>query len=140
MTTPSTSDLPTPTNPPAVHEQPPVELERALPKERMAAGRAQRTVVRRSMHSSWTPAPSRPDPVSLLEESNRTRQQDLVPIRYGRMLASPFTYLRGSPIVMAHDLGQLPNTGICTQLCGDAHLMNFVLYARSRAEFALRHQ
>ncbi len=116
------SDLPT-------RDLPPAPLELALPSERMAAGRAQRVAMRRSMHSSWKPAPDRPDPIALLEESNRTRQQDLTPIRYGRMLVSPFTYLRGSPIVMAHDLSQLPTPGIRTQLCGDAHLMNFGLYA-----------
>ena len=64
-----------------------------------------------------------------LEESNRTRLQELVPIRYGRMLISPFTYLRGSPTVMTHDLATLPTTGIRIQICGDAHLMNFGLYA-----------
>jgi uncharacterized protein (DUF2252 family) len=64
-----------------------------------------------------------------LEESNKTRLQHLVPIRYGRMLISPFTYLRGSPIVMANDLAKTPISGIRTQVCGDAHLMNFGIYA-----------
>ena len=69
-------------------------------KERMAAGRAKRAEVPRSAHATWQPASGRADPVALLEESNRTRLQELVPIRYGRMLISPFTYLRGSPTVM----------------------------------------
>ncbi len=103
--------------------------ERALPKERMAAGRAKRAEVPRSAHATWQPASGRADPVALLEESNRTRLQELVPIRYGRMLISPFTYLRGSPTVMTHDLATLPTTGIRIQICGDAHLMNFGLYA-----------
>ena len=100
-----------------------------LPKERMAAGRAKRAEVPRSAHATWQPASGRADPVALLEESNRTRLQELVPIRYGRMLISPFTYLRGSPTVMTHDLATLPTTGIRIQICGDAHLMNFGLYA-----------
>ena len=103
--------------------------ERASPQQRMAAGRACRTDLPRSAHASWQPSANRADPVALLEESNRTRLQELVPIRYGRMLASPFTYLRGSPIVMTHDFARLPTTGIRTQICGDAHLMNFGLYA-----------
>ena len=101
--------------------------DRPLPKERMAA--AARTDVARSAHSAWQPAANREDPVALLEESNRSRLQELVPIRYARMLVSPFTYLRGSPIVMVHDFAALPTTGIRTQICGDAHLMNFGLYA-----------
>lgn len=102
---------------------------RPTPKERSAAGKALRSQVPRSAHAAWQPLPGRPDPIALLEESSRQRLPHLVPIRYGRMLTSPFTFLRGSPIVMAHDLATTPVTGIRVQACGDAHLMNFGLYA-----------
>ncbi len=97
--------------------------------ERVAAGKACRKDAPRAVHAEWTPASDRADPVALLEESNRSRLQDLVPIRYGRMLLSPFTFLRGSPVVMAHDLSATPTSGIRVQACGDAQLMNFGLYA-----------
>ena len=114
---------PAPTDPAAI----PPELP--LPQERIDLGRKQRGQAPRSAHAKWEPAKDRPDPVALLEASNKSRLQELVPIRYGRMLASPFTYLRGSPIVMAHDLATTPTTGFRVQLCGDCHLMNFGLYA-----------
>jgi uncharacterized protein (DUF2252 family) len=85
--------------------------------------------VPRSDHAAWQPPPDRADPVALLEESSRPRIPQLVPIRYGRMLASPFTFLRGSPVVMAQDLAATPVSGIRVQACGDAHLMNFGVYA-----------
>jgi uncharacterized protein (DUF2252 family) len=109
----------------------PVPLAPSLPTpaERLAEGKARRTYASRSAHTVWQPPANRPDPVALLEESNRSRLQHLVPIRYGRMLASPFTFLRGSPIVMAHDLAATPVSGIRVQACGDAHLMNFGVYA-----------
>ena len=97
--------------------------------ERYAAGKALRNKVPRSSHATWSAAPDRPDPVSLLEESNRSRLAELVPIRYGRMALSPFTFLRGSAGVMASDLATTPISGIRVQLCGDAHLSNFGLYA-----------
>jgi uncharacterized protein (DUF2252 family) len=97
--------------------------------ERRAAGRARRRDTPRSTHAGWWPPADRADPVTLLEQSNQTRIPELVPIRYGRMLASPFTFLRGSPIVMAHDLAGTPRTGINVQVSGDAHLMNFGVYA-----------
>jgi uncharacterized protein (DUF2252 family) len=96
---------------------------------RRAQGKAKRDEVPRSAHAVWTPPPDRPDPVALLEQSNATRVPELVPVRYGRMLASPFTYLRGSPIVMAHDLASTPVTGYEVQACGDAHLLNFGVFA-----------
>ncbi len=71
----------------------------------------------------------RPDPISLLEESNRSRVQELIPIRYGRMSLSPFAFLRGSAGVMASDLTNTPVSGIKVQICGDAHLSNFGLFA-----------
>jgi uncharacterized protein (DUF2252 family) len=113
----------------ALPEPVPLAPPLPTPAERLAAGKARRTQVPRSAHAAWQPPADRPDPVALLEESNRQRLQHLVPIRYGRMLASPFAYLRGSPIVMAHDLASTPVSGIRVQACGDAHLMNFGVYA-----------
>ncbi|HEX5974509.1 MAG TPA: DUF2252 domain-containing protein, partial [Rubrobacteraceae bacterium] len=92
-------------------------------------GRVARGVVSRSTHGEWAPAPDRPDPVDLLEAQDRDRIPDLIPIRYSRMMASPFAFMRGSAIVMARDLASTPKTGIQAQLCGDAHLMNFGAYA-----------
>jgi uncharacterized protein (DUF2252 family) len=95
---------------------------------RADAGRALRKSVPRSSHAAWDPS-GRPSPLRLLEESNRQRLPDLVPIRDARMRASPFAFLRGSPGVMAHDLATTPTTGITVQACGDAHLLNFGLFA-----------
>ena len=97
--------------------------------ERRAAGKALRTRAPRASHATWSPAPDRPDPISLLEESNRSRIAALVPLRYGRMITSPFAFLRGSAVVMADDLAMTPITGIQVQACGDAHLSNFGTYA-----------
>jgi len=97
--------------------------------ERRAAGKALRKKVARSSHAEWSPAADRPDPVSLSEEQNRTRFAHLVPIRYERMTTSPFAFLRGSSVVMAQDLAATPVSGIQVQLCGDAHLNNFGIYA-----------
>ncbi|MGD0249544.1 MAG: DUF2252 domain-containing protein [Thermoplasmata archaeon] len=97
--------------------------------ERYAAGKALRRRVPRSSHASWNPAPDRPDPCELLERSDRSRVARLLPIRYGRMALSPFTFLRGSAGVMAHDLATTPTTGLRAQLCGDAHVGNFGAFA-----------
>ena len=97
--------------------------------KRYAAGKALRGRVPRSSHASWTPARDRPDPVDLLEQSDRVRVARLLPIRYGRMSQSPFAFLRGSAAVMACDLATTPVTGIRVQLCGDAHLSNFGAFA-----------
>ncbi len=97
--------------------------------DRRASGRELRSKVPRSSHAVWTPAPDRPDPLSLLSEQNRSRLAHLVPLRYQRMIVSPFTFLRGAAIVMAQDLVTTPVTGIHAQLCGDAHLNNFGIYA-----------
>jgi len=97
--------------------------------DRRAAGRELRTKVPRSSHAEWTPAADRPDPLSLLEEQNRSRLLHLVPLRYTRMAASPFTFLRGSAVVMAEDLAATPVSGVQVQICGDAHLNNFGIYA-----------
>ena len=82
-----------------------------------------------SSHSTWSPAADRPDPVALLGEQDKTREQDLVPVRHGRMMVSPFTFYRGAATVMAADLGGTPVAGLEVQLCGDAHLSNFGLFA-----------
>jgi uncharacterized protein (DUF2252 family) len=95
---------------------------------RAEAGRALRRAVPRSSHATWDPA-GRRSPLALLEASDRRRLPDLVPIRHARMAASPFAFLRGSPAVMAHDLAGTPVTGITVQACGDAHLLNFGLFA-----------
>jgi uncharacterized protein (DUF2252 family) len=98
-------------------------------QQRHERGRAARRLVPRGGHAEWAPAPDRPDPVELLEAQARNRIQELLPIRYGRMMASPFAFLRGSAIVMANDLASTPKSGIQAQLCGDAHLLNFGAYA-----------
>ncbi len=82
-----------------------------------------------SAHRGWVPATDRPDPVALLEEQDRTRDQDLVPVRHGRMMVSPFTFYRGAAKVMAADLAATPTAGLTVQMCGDAHLSNFGGYA-----------
>jgi uncharacterized protein (DUF2252 family) len=98
-------------------------------RERLEQGKAARSKAARSAHAAWKAPADRRDPVALLEESSRPRLQELVPIRYGRMMASLFAFYRGSPIVMAHDLAATPRSGIQVQACGDAHLMNFGVYA-----------
>jgi uncharacterized protein (DUF2252 family) len=97
--------------------------------ERTARGRRVRAAVPRSSLGTWTPAPDRRDPVELLEEQALTRLPELVPIRHGRMLVSPFTFFRGGAFLMAADLDASPRTGLTVQLCGDAHLSNFGAYA-----------
>src|SRR5829696_666000 len=98
-------------------------------RRRHERGRAARRLVPRGSHAQWAPMSDRPDPVDVLQAQARDRIPDLVPIRYGRMMASPFAFLRGSAIVMANDLAGTPNSGIQAQLCGDAHLLNFGAYA-----------
>src|SRR4051812_11740899 len=93
--------------------------------ERAARGKAARAEGPRASHAEWEPPPHRPDPVALLEEQAETRVPELVPIRYGRMLVSAFTFYRGAAYLMASDLAGSPRTGLHTQLCGDAHLSNF---------------
>ncbi|MBS1887248.1 MAG: DUF2252 domain-containing protein [Actinobacteria bacterium] len=93
-----------------------------------AAGRAARTSVPRSSHGDWKPASDRRDPLAILEEQDQARVPELVPVRYGRMLASAFTFYRGAAAIMAADLGAAPDTGLRAQLCGDAHLSNFGVF------------
>jgi uncharacterized protein (DUF2252 family) len=97
--------------------------------ERVARGKAARAEVPRSSHSVYEPSPTRVDPVELLERQAATRVPELVPIRYGRMLVSPFTFYRGAAMIMAHDLGPTPRSGLTVQCCGDAHLSNFGVFA-----------
>ena len=97
--------------------------------ERGARGKAARSAVPRSGHGDWEPASDRRDPVELLEEQAASRVSELVPIRYARMLGSPFTFFRGAAYPMAADLASAPRTGLEVQLCGDAHLSNFGAFA-----------
>jgi uncharacterized protein (DUF2252 family) len=97
--------------------------------ERRAKGKQARDRTPLSSHAGWTPATDRPDPVGLLEEQNATREADLVPVRHGRMLVSPFTFYRGAAKIMAADLATTPTAGLEVQLCGDAHLSNFGAFA-----------
>jgi len=89
------------------------------------AGKALQVNVPHALHAEWRPHGQPRDPVSILEESNRDRVAELIPIRYGRMLRSPFTFLRGSAGLMAADLAATPVSGIRVQACGDCHLLNF---------------
>ena len=97
--------------------------------ERVARGKAARAEVPRSSHASFEPLPTRADPVELLERQATTRVPELVPIRYGRMLVSPFTFYRGAALIMASDLAATPRSGLTVQCCGDAHLSNFGVFA-----------
>ncbi len=99
------------------------------PDEWRARGRELRNSVSRSSHAQWAPPADRPDPVTVLEEQAKARVPDLVPIRHGRMIASPFAYFRGAAAPMAWDLAHTPTSDIRVQACGDAHLLNFGMYA-----------
>jgi uncharacterized protein (DUF2252 family) len=96
--------------------------------EREARGKQGRKDAPRASHAAWSPASDRPDPIALLEEQAATRVPELVPIRYGRMLVSPFSFFRGAALIMAADLAPTPRSGVTVQLCGDAHLSNFGLF------------
>ena len=116
-------------DPAAERPSPPTSTPHMTPAERAARGRAARAELPRSAHGSWEPAPIRRDPIDLLEQQAQTRLPELGPIRYGRMLASPFAFFRGGANLMAADLADGPRTGLHTQLCGDAHLSNFGIFA-----------
>ncbi len=98
-------------------------------EQRMQRGRSARADAPRSSHGEWAPAPDRADPVSLLERQAESRVSELIPIRHGRMLESPSTFFRGTAVIMAQDLAGSPTSGVTVQLCGDAHLLNFGLFA-----------
>ena len=104
------------------------QAERPTLEERTAHGQEARLRARPSGHAGWIPASDRPDPVALIEEQNRRRDADLVPVRHGRMMASPFTFYRGAAMIMAVDLEPTPTAGLEVQLCGDAHLSNFGVF------------
>jgi uncharacterized protein (DUF2252 family) len=93
------------------------------------AGKAIRDTCSRKRHATWKPPTDRSDPIEVLEASNKGRLPELIPVRYGRMLPSPFVFYRGAAAIMAADLAHTPTTGIRVQVCGDAHLMNFGAFA-----------
>ena len=97
--------------------------------ERAESGKAARAATPRSQHASFEPGGDRPDPIALLEAQAQTRVPELVPIRYGRMLVSPFTFYRGAAKIMAADLATTPDSGLRVQCCGDAHMSNFGVFA-----------
>ena len=103
-------------------------------EDRRARGLEARDRAPLSSHTPWAPATDRPDPVALLQQQNRTRETDLVPVRHGRMLVSPFTFYRGAAKIMAADLKDTPTAGLEVQLCGDAHLSNFGVFASPERE------
>jgi hypothetical protein len=104
------------------------QLEYPTVEDRKARGKSSREKTTLSSHTGWEPAADRPDPVSLLEEQDASREQDLVPVRHGRMMVSPFTFYRGAAKIMAADLRTTPRAGLNVQLCGDAHLSNFGMF------------
>jgi hypothetical protein len=110
------------------HVETPLSTTRS-PDERQKAGTALRREVPRSAHSEWVPPVDRRDPVEILIEQGKSRIQELLPVRYGRMRTDPFAFLRGAAAVMASDLASTPTTNIRMQACGDAHLNNFGTYA-----------
>ncbi|WP_431279961.1 DUF2252 domain-containing protein [Leifsonia poae] len=97
-------------------------------EEREFIGHEARKSTPRSLGAVWEPPDDRADPVALIEEQNRTRVPELVPIRHGRMMVSPFTFYRGAALIMAADLARTPSSGLISQLCGDAHLSNFGVF------------
>jgi uncharacterized protein (DUF2252 family) len=109
-------------------ERPELTLPHRSEAECRASGKEARANVPRELNATFEPAPDRPDPVSLLQEQAKNRVQELVPIRYGRMLVSPFTFYRGAALIMASDLSTTPCSGLTAQLCGDAHLSNFGVF------------
>ena len=127
--------------PKTVRQRPkPKAVEHPTPAERAARGKEARAAVPRSVHGEWAPASDRPDPVELLEEQSASRVPELVPVRYGRMLVSPFTFFRGAAYPMAADLAGEPRTGLEVQLCGDAHLSNFGAFAAPDRRLDIQHQ
>ena len=116
-------------DPPSESAESPKAVPHSTPGESAARGKAARSELPRSAHAAWEPAPRRRDPIDLLEDQAQTRLPELGPIRYGRMLESPFTFFRGAAYLMAADLADGPRTGIYAQLCGDAHLSNFGIFA-----------
>src|SRR5262249_30042586 len=110
---------------PSAGPAPKAGARRLSPDELYAMGRKLREKCPRSSHAAWEPPGKRRDPVRLLEESNQGRLPELIPIRYGRMVQTPFTFYRGAALNMAADLAATPATGLRVQACGDCHLLNF---------------
>ena len=106
-----------------------VKIAHPSVEERTARGEDARRTAPPSLLARWRPAADRPDPLALLEEQDQSREPDLVPVRHGRMIVSPFTFYRGAARVMAADLAPTPVAGLDVQLCGDAHLSNFGVFA-----------
>lgn len=102
--------------------------------ERMAAGKDLRRKISRKDHGTFFKDANRPDPIEILEGQNRSRSQKLVPVRYARMLASPFAFLRGSAAVMAADIASAPVTGMLVNACGDMHVSNFGVFGSAERE------
>jgi uncharacterized protein (DUF2252 family) len=115
--------------PPDAAPDAPTAIPHLSVAERVARGRAARQEVPRSSHASFEPSSNRVDPVKTLERQAQTRVPELVPIRYGRMLVSPFTFYRGAAAIMSADLAATPRSGLTVQCCGDAHLSNFGVFA-----------
>ena len=111
------------------HTTVPSEAPYRSQAERRAEGKALRDVVPRAEHSGWKPPKDRVDPVEIVLAANKGRLQDLLPIRHGRMLQSPFAFYRGTAAIMAADLAHTPSSGLRVQACGDAHLSNFGAFA-----------
>jgi uncharacterized protein (DUF2252 family) len=109
--------------------QPPSDIARVSPEERRLQGKMLREQTPRSCHAQWEPPAHRRDPTDLLIESSADRVPELLPIRYGRMLQSPFSFYRGAACIMAADLADSPTTGLKVQVCGDCHLLNFGAFA-----------
>src|SRR6202035_4013154 len=103
-------------------------------EKRHAAGKDLRRSVSRESHAEWIPPKGRPNPLELIARNNKGRQTELIPLRMGRMAASPFTFLRGSACVMAADLSRSPISGIPVIIDGDAHLNNFGFYGTPQRE------
>ncbi|MGD0561323.1 MAG: DUF2252 domain-containing protein [Streptosporangiaceae bacterium] len=116
--------------------EPPPLAARPGPADRARLGKAARKRVPRESHASWDPPPSRPDPVDLLASQAASRVPELVPVRYARMLTSPFSYYRGAALPMATDLAGTPQSGITVQACGDAHLSNFGVFGTPERRLA----
>jgi uncharacterized protein (DUF2252 family) len=113
---------------PAQRYQLDTEVGHLTPAERAVRGKAARAEVPLESHARFDPPPDRPDPIALLEEQAESRIPELVPVRYGRMMVSPFTYYRGAALPMASDLATTPVSGLSVQACGDAHLSNFGIF------------
>jgi Uncharacterized protein conserved in bacteria (DUF2252) len=111
------------------------DLGQLTMSERVARGKAARAAAPRETHAMYDPPADRPDPVELLEQQAESRVPELVPIRYGRMLVSPFAFFRGAALPMASDLAGTPSSGLVVQACGDAHLSNFGIFASPERKF-----